>query len=851
MAWSFLARTDRNKQQKSKQHRRRHLGILNGRRPRFEELERRQMLAVLTVNTNDGGPANHADGLLSIREALEVVNNGSTATLVGAELTQVNSTTPLGTNDTVGFSGVASPITLTGGALTIDGSVTINGPGKTLLTIKAGAAARIFDISAGAGDVTIKGLTLDGGAPAAGNGGAINSVSTGKLTVADSDITGSKTVAATTNGGGIYASGDLVLSGVTIGGAGALANTATGKGGGVYAGGKLTVTNSTITGNSAANGGGIYGVGNIDIDHSKVAANTTTGKGGGIFAFGNVNVTNSTIGGIVAADANRAANGGGIFGTTVTVQNSAVSGNSTNGSFDGGGIYATKSVVVRNSTISGNEADEQGGGIFTPAGGAVTLINSTVASNTSDIDGGGSGSGGGVVAGARLTVQNSIIMANIDNSTGSPNPDFIKGTVSNEIKFSLIGDAKGTAGVAGTETPGPAFTPNAKGNIVGNSATATGIIPIASVLDQTAGVANLKDNNAPQPATTPTIALSSPTSLAKDKGRNSLAAPIGSSDQRGFPFVRIFNGTVDMGAFEDQPPAPLNNAPTVANPIPAQTAVVGTAFVFTFAVNTFTDLDNDPLTYTATLSPTGALPAWITTFPNGTVSRTFAGVPAAGDVGTITVRVTASDGKGGTTSTDFTLTVVAAELPFSENFNNPVPPGQVAPDARIKEKIPSITTTTVSPLEGTGSLQATRLTVGTRPLATVDFASPATAPLITNISVNVSPQAGNGTTLWSNAVVAYDYQSPTNYKFAGYFAILKKLIIGQVVNGKVTYLAQKAFTTALTSVPLNVAINRTTKQVTLSSGATSIAFTHATLGTGTVGVGTINANAKFDSLLIS
>ena len=123
---------------------------------------------------------------------------------------------------------------------------------------------------------------------------------------------------------------------------------------------------------------------------------------------------------------------------------------------------------------------------------------------------------------------------------------------------------------------------------------------------------------------------------------------------------------------------------------------------------------------------------------------------------------------------------------------------------------------------------------------------------MTNVSVNVSTGGGNGSSQWNNAVVVFDYQSPTNYKFAGVFEIINKLIIGQVVNGKVTYLAQKKFNALPnTTIPLNVAINRTTRQVTLSSGGTSVAHTFGSLGTGTVGVGTINANAKFDNLAIT
>jgi hypothetical protein len=304
-----------------------------------------------------------------------------------------------------------------------------------------------------------------------------------------------------------------------------------------------------------------------------------------------------------------------------------------------------------------------------------------------------------------------------------------------------------------------------------------------------------------------------------------------------------------MGAFENQPPVPLNIAPIVANAIPDQTAIVGEAFVFTFAANTFTDADGDPLTYSATLSPAGALPAWITTFPNGTASRTFVGVPAAGDVGSITIRVTASDGKGGTISDDFVLTVVATELPFNENFENPVPPGQIAPSPKLVQKVPSFSTSAAGAINGAQSLIATRPSPGARPVATVDFASPASTTAVTSVSVNVSVEPSNGDALWSNAVIIFDYVSPTEYKYAGLFQVLDRLIIGQVKNGAVQRLKSVKFpATANTTYPLNLAINRATNTVTLSSGAASVSHTFASLGSGAYGVGTINANAKFDNL---
>jgi hypothetical protein len=285
-----------------------------------------------------------------------------------------------------------------------------------------------------------------------------------------------------------------------------------------------------------------------------------------------------------------------------------------------------------------------------------------------------------------------------------------------------------------------------------------------------------------------------------------------------------------------------NPPPVVSNPIPDQLAFVGSPFNFGVPANTFTDPNGDTLSYTAALSGGGALPAWLSF---NAATQTFTGTPGAGDVGVVSVRVTANDGQGNTVSDDFNITVSASELPFNENFEGVV-------DTRISQKGGTFTTTMTNPVDGTTSFQGTRNTVGERPLATVDFLNPATPGNVTNVSVNAATLPGNGSSLWSNALVTFDYQSPNNYKFAGVFEIIDRLIIGQVVNGKVTYLAQKQFTAAPnTSIPLNVSINRGTRQVTLTSGATTVMHTYASLGTGTVGVGTINANAKFDSLVIT
>ena len=98
----------------------------------------------------------------------------------------------------------------------------------------------------------------------------------------------------------------------------------------------------------------------------------------------------------------------------------------------------------------------------------------------------------------------------------------------------------------------------------------------------------------------------------------------------------------------------INAAPTVANMIPDQLARAGTAFSYAFPDTTFADEDSDPLTYTATKPDDTALPAWLV-FDAGTL--TFSGTPQTADEGTVSVKVTASDGNGGSVSDEFVITV--------------------------------------------------------------------------------------------------------------------------------------------------------------------------------------------------
>lgn len=903
MNWSFR----RDKQQGKKNNSRRRAGAPGRRRPHFESLEPRQMLAVLTVNSAldnvTGG-----DNLVTLREAIIAANTDAVTDLghtgSGADTIQFDASLNSAT------------ITLSAGEFIVDESLSINPANLVQLTINANSASRVFNISDTAGNVSLRGLTLhDGDAGAGNNGGAIFSLSLGTLSIANSTITGSTAA----NGGGVFAVGDILVNSSTIGGpAVGAANSADGSGGGIYSEGKVTIRNSTIAGNTAVNDGGGVFADTMIIDNSTIGGfnaadeNDAGGNGGGLNA-GTLTLTNSTIAGNTANG-----NGGGAIAVTAVIQNSTLSGNSaTTG--NGGGVNGYN-VMLRNSTVAGNEAVTlDGGGVW---GNRVTLQNSTVTDNDAGDD------GGGVFANNRLTMHNSIV---VGNTAADASIDVrVPGT--RTVRFSLIGDNDSLPPDTQFAVTGTA-APNASGNLIGDGAAMA--ITVANAFG---GAGTLADNGGP----TRTIALAAG-SIAINRGSNGLAVNVNQGDQRGLPFSRIspFGGSVDMGAFELQTGTPGNVAPVVANPIADKATTVGNFFSFTFPPNTFTDADGDALIYSATQTSGAALPAWLAFDP---VSRTFSGTPAATDIGAINIRLTASDGHANSVFDDFALTVtsdpppvVANPIPdqnatvnvpftftFADNtfsdpngdvltysatltsgaalpgwltfnagtrtFSGTPGPGDVANlsvrviatdpqlntatddfalavstselpfntdfegalDARIQQKTGQIELTTTSPISGSQSLRASRLTVGARPLATVDFVDPATAGNITNVSVNVSTETGNGSSLWSNALVTYDYQSPTNYKFAGVFEIIDRLIIGQVVNGNVSYLAQKKFTAAPnTTIPLNVSINRATRQVTLTSGATVVTHTHSSLGTGTVGVGTINANAKFDSLVIT
>ncbi|MBE9216279.1 carboxypeptidase regulatory-like domain-containing protein, partial [Plectonema cf. radiosum LEGE 06105] len=99
----------------------------------------------------------------------------------------------------------------------------------------------------------------------------------------------------------------------------------------------------------------------------------------------------------------------------------------------------------------------------------------------------------------------------------------------------------------------------------------------------------------------------------------------------------------------------VNDAPTVVNQIADTTSKEDEVFNFTIPDNTFNDVDAlDELTYSVTLEDGSELPSWLS-FDAST--RSFSGTPSNGDVGTVSIKVVATDSFGETVSDTFTLTV--------------------------------------------------------------------------------------------------------------------------------------------------------------------------------------------------
>jgi hypothetical protein len=101
--------------------------------------------------------------------------------------------------------------------------------------------------------------------------------------------------------------------------------------------------------------------------------------------------------------------------------------------------------------------------------------------------------------------------------------------------------------------------------------------------------------------------------------------------------------------------ANINTPPGVENPILDQVAIENKPFSLTFAETTFVEIDsNDSLIYSSTLADDSSLPTWLSFNPT---TQSFLGTPTKENIGSINIKVTATDKTGATVSDVFTLAV--------------------------------------------------------------------------------------------------------------------------------------------------------------------------------------------------
>ena len=474
-----------------------------------------------------------------------------------------------GSGDTVEFeSGVTGTISLTSGAIAIEKSLTIVGPGASLLKVDAGDKSRIFETTGtfSSISVSISGLTLAEGA-SSDLGGAI---------YFDPDVTSgpaSLTVLAST------------FADNTAGGEGTKSTSSgQGSGGGIAfeTTGMLTVTNSAFTGNTVGGNGG-------------EGTSSAQGNGGAIETSGDdaVSVTDSSF------SANRAGGNGGdgissaqgeggaidffgeAEGATLTVTESSFSANSAGGNggdgissaqggggaieFFGAAEHATLTVAA--STFYGNQAggsvgagessgEGVGGAIEFFGKGGATLTNDTIEGNSvggsiGAVSGAGV-AGGGLYGGLPATLLNDTLDGNVvigaagagGNIDASPGPVTLKNTIVS----------------AGTATNGP----NCAANVISTGHNLESTTPSECGLNPALGdligvnplLGPLQFNGGP--TQTQALLEGSP---AIEAGEN---AGCPATDQRGVARPQRPGGRCAIGAFEFVPLASVH--PTSEQP---------------------------------------------------------------------------------------------------------------------------------------------------------------------------------------------------------------------------------------------------------------------------------------------
>jgi hypothetical protein len=523
---------------------------------KHESLESRLLLTTFTVNSLADGPVNNVDFIVTLRDAINAANT-NVAAFPGGPVGEA------GVADVIQFQqGLTGAITLLQGQLVVAGSLSMNGPGYTQLSISGGfLGSRVFavtDNSTAVMPVTFRGLTITQGQAITGQigggilnfenlrlencfvtgnvaqrGGGIFNVASGILTVVSSRIDSNASQGTTNDAGGsaLFNQGNATLIASSVS-----SNSGSGDRGPILneVGATLTIQDSTISNNVQNSlSGGITNMGTTTV-RGTTFANNECGGGfvGAVLNGGVATLVDCTIAGHAGSAIGAIDNSG-----TMTMVNSTISGNSGHLT---GGVYNSGTLRLQNSTITGNQLDAGAAG--TGAAGmyndssAESLImeNCTITRNRAlDNDG---------IGGFRhesnhdAILQNTIIIDNFAGNGSTKSDVYVVFPLSSLSSHNLVGVATANF-VLG-------ITNGSNGNQLGVTDAMLG--PLAKNGGRTQTHALLAGSpaiNAGSNAALP----ADPLDLDGDGVTTAEQLPV---DQRGFAFNRIVGGQVDIGAFE-------------------------------------------------------------------------------------------------------------------------------------------------------------------------------------------------------------------------------------------------------------------------------------------------------------
>jgi fibronectin-binding autotransporter adhesin len=191
-----------------------------------------------------------------------------------------------------------------------------------------------------------------------------------------------------------------------------------------------------LTEAKGANGGAILSDGNLMLRETTVTASEATQDGGAIWTTGNVSILDGSV--LTQNDAG--GGGGAIFatlGALVTIEDSEVSHNTSDGTFDGTGgaieLLEGADLSINASSVTNNLA-RIGGAISAIGAGSTVSVDGAVVADNDTID----GPGGAIsVSGGSLAVVASTLAGN-DAINGSGGAVWVTGSSSGYILASVL-----------------------------------------------------------------------------------------------------------------------------------------------------------------------------------------------------------------------------------------------------------------------------------------------------------------------------------------------------------------------------------------------------------------------------